>query len=219
MFIKQYIDSIREISYDKGIQSDDSRLRNRSVYNQMVTVRADLLAKKANKSQTLSMQNYQTVSFKLELTPSPVDYITSQVYRTETLPNIIYSMDNPLIHSITNIDVNNPVQFSRIDVKSLKYSKSNKFTSNTIKYFLFKNRIYFINAQCKLTDVEFTGVFDEVVFNEDCKSYFNYDFYLQTDLSQPLIQICSELIYKSFNSLTADNNNNALDDKYTNTKQ
>jgi len=61
MLIKEIIQRIQSL-YSKGVQSDDTRLTDRHIYNKMVTVRSKLVSQEAKKKQKINQWSYQTLS-------------------------------------------------------------------------------------------------------------------------------------------------------------
>ena len=53
MLIKEIVQRIQSL-YSKGVQSDDSRLSDRHIYNKMITVRSKLISQQHNKKQKIS---------------------------------------------------------------------------------------------------------------------------------------------------------------------
>ena len=213
MINREIISRIREEAIDKGVPSDDSRLRNRLVFNKMLTVRNDLLVKKANKNQLLSVDNYDTIIEELVVVPSPIVGITSTLHRTKNkIPNILVKLDNPLIKTVQNLDPNNPFYFTATTYEKARYAKSAKYTGNHKKYFLHQDYLYFVNVDCDLKQVSITAIFDNILFDSSvCKSNLDYDFPLQADLTEAMIQMCQEALIKIFYPIFSDNVNNAID--------
>jgi len=60
MKINELIQRIQSL-YSKGVQSDDTRLSNRHVYNKIKTVRSKLVSQEAKKKQKISSWNYQPI--------------------------------------------------------------------------------------------------------------------------------------------------------------
>lgn len=214
MINREIISRIREEVYDKGIPSDDSRLRNRLVYNKMRTIRNDLLVKKSNKNQLLSTDNYQTVTVPLTLSSVQIPELTSEIYETPVLPNILFNMDEPLIKSIQNLDNNNPLYISATTYEKSRYVLSSKITGKKKKYYWHNNKFYFLNISCDLKEVNITAIFDDIIFDKgSCLSYLDYEFPLQAELLEPLIQMSQEALIKILLPLPQDLKTNTIDDR------
>jgi hypothetical protein len=215
MTVKEIISRIREECYDKGVPSDDTRLRARLVFNKMLTVRNTLLAQKANKNQLLASSNYNTITEKLVLVPSPINGITSKLYRTANqIPNIVYKLDSPLVLTVQNRDVNNPFYITMTTYDKARYAKSSQYTANNKKYFIHNSYIYFIGIDCDLREVDITAIWENVLFNKNsCKPYQDYEFPLQGELVESMIQMCQETLIKIFYPIIHDTLNNTVDDR------
>ena len=214
MTIREIISRIREEVYDKGVPSDDSRLRNRLVYSKMRTIRNDLLVKKSNKNQLLSPDNYQTVTLPLVLSTTQIPELKSELYESPTLPNILFNMDEPLIKTVQNLDSNNPLYISATTYEKSRYITSSKITGKNKKYYWHNNKLYFINVDCNLKEVDVTAIFEDVIFDKDsCVSYLDYRFPLQSELLETLIQMAQEALIKILVPLSQDLKNNAIDDR------
>ena len=61
MLVKEIIQRIQSL-YSKGVQSSDSRLTARHIFNKVLTVRTKLLSQQSAKKQKISDWNYQTIS-------------------------------------------------------------------------------------------------------------------------------------------------------------
>lgn len=215
MIIRELISRIKEECYDKGVPSDDTRLRPRLVFNKMLTTRNMLLVQKANKTQLLGTSNYNTIRQQLVLVDSPISSITSKLYRTANpIPNILYKLDNPLILTVQNLDPNNPFYITATTYDKARYVKSAKYTGNNKKYFLHGNYMYFVGIECDLKEVSITAIFDTVLFDDTaCKPYQNYEFPLQADLTESMIQLVQEALIKIFYPTLHDNTTNTNDDR------
>jgi len=90
MKISEAIQRIQSL-YSLGVQSDDSRLKSRHVYNKMKTVRGRLLYEKANKKQYIANSNYQILNC--------VELIKAEVHECPCIPPLgccIYKTKHPL---------------------------------------------------------------------------------------------------------------------------
>lgn len=215
MLIGELISRTKEECYDKGVPSDDTRLRPRLVFNKLLTIRNVLLPQKADKNQLLAVSNYDTIIEDLVIVNSPIAGITSKLYRTKNkIPNILYKMSYPLIQTVQNLDINNPLYFTATTYDKARYVVAAKFTGNNKKYFLHDNYMYFIGVDCDLKSVSITAIFDTVLFdNKQCKSYLEYEFPLQAELIESMIQLAQEGLIKVFYPTLYDNLNNAKDDR------
>ena len=70
MITGEVIQRIQSI-YSKGVQSDDSRLRSRHIYNKLITVTAKLYEQQKNKKQKVNQWSYQVLPC-VELIKTPI---------------------------------------------------------------------------------------------------------------------------------------------------
>ena len=70
MIIKEVIQRVQSL-YSKGVESDDTRLSSRHIYNKLLTVRAKLFQEKINKKQFISPYSYSEFNC-IELIKVPV---------------------------------------------------------------------------------------------------------------------------------------------------
>ena len=96
--------------YSKGMQSDDSRLSNRHIYNKLITTRAKILTQQAKQKQKISQWNYQTIPC-IDLIQVPIHECNIRVEGCTVLRSVCkilkFLTENPFIHliqSVTTID-------------------------------------------------------------------------------------------------------------------
>ena len=98
--------------YNKGVQSDESRLTPRHIYSVVLSNRSTLLEQQSKKKQKINQVNYQTIILEMEQVDSvkvacsniPLD--CSSFRTKKPLPKILSDMNKLLIHSISTIDKN-----------------------------------------------------------------------------------------------------------------
>ena len=139
MILKNIIQRIQS-GYSKGVQSSESRLTSRHIYNKFITVRAKLLREVSNKKQKISDWNYQTLNC-VELIEIPahqcpcIPPLGCEILRSKfKLPRPITGLNIHLIKSVTSITGENI--YSEVSLKEKEYKKGNKFTSNKPDYFM-----------------------------------------------------------------------------------
>src|SRR5690606_30328639 len=132
--------------YSKGVESDDSRLTNRHIYNKLLSVRSKLISQQAKKRQKISQWNYQTLPCVelIEVAPHqcpclPVAGCT--MFRTlETLPKILTDLNRHLLQSVTS--VTGDYTYSETTFALKKYKKGNKYTSEKPDYFIYNDYLW-----------------------------------------------------------------------------
>ena len=151
MKIKELIQRIQS-TYSKGVQSDDSRLTNRHIYNKLLTTRALLLSREVNKKRKLSAWNYSTLPCVeiVEITSNEecpcIPDVGCSVYRSKhKLPKPIVSLSSYMIKGVYSTDAQRSIKFTEVSVNQSKYTKGGKYSSNNNKYMLHNGYIYIIS--------------------------------------------------------------------------
>ena len=211
--------------YSKGVQSDDTRLSSRHIFNKLTTVNNSLIFKKLARGESLSNNFYLTLN--LNVIPSEIfedlclDPVTCNIYRTECeIPKIQFFKNKPLVKSLVSLD--GFVKFNYTTFENAKYLKGNKFTHNKQWYFFKDGYIYFIHSM-KMKKIRLTAIFENVekVFTYTCNSNYNncvdmtdIDFPTDDDLVDVIIQASiQELIgmfMQSREDLTNDNKDSLI---------
>ena len=118
MKIKELIQRIQS-TYSKGVQSDDSRLTNRHIYNKLLTTRALLLSREVNKKRKLSAWNYSTLPCVeiVEITSNEecpcIPDVGCSVYRSKhKLPKPIVSLSSHMIKGVYSTDAQRSIKFT-----------------------------------------------------------------------------------------------------------
>lgn len=226
MQLAELIQRIQSL-YSKGVQSDDSRLSSRHIYNKLLTVRSRLITQQANKKQAISVWNYQTLSC-IELVKVPAHEcpcappLGCEILRSKyKIPGIISGIFGDLIQTVSTVD--RGIKFDRVTINSVNYQKGNKYTSNKLQYFLHNDYLY-ITSNRHLGVVMLTGVFEDPVeaskFQSyceckegctDCIDYQELDFPLDTNLLDQLIELSLQELLEIFMQVPEDVTNNSRD--------
>ena len=142
MILRDIIQRVLSL-YNKGLQSDDNRLKPRHVYNKLVTVRSLLLYQKSNKRQSISSWAYQTLPC-VEMIKAPLHECPCippsgciTMRSKYPIPEIISDINSPMLNSVTNLD--GDLIFSKSSWSEKKYKKGNRYTSNKPDYFFKDN--------------------------------------------------------------------------------
>lgn len=224
MTIREVLDIVQGI-YSKGVPSDDSRLRDRQIYNKVIRLRSLLLSQKANKRQPIGQWNYQTIEVEFQkadttestCTPASGMYILKS---KQELPAIITHTRGYLIDSVTSLDGSQVYGLTKWETK--KYQKANKYTSNKPDYLIRDGRLM-ITSQDYPERITLTAVFADPLLayrfseccSEDggvCMANQDYEFPLDQDIIDAIADMSQQELIKMFYETKADNINNSVDD-------
>lgn len=228
MITRKIIQRIQS-GYSKGVQSSDSRLTARHIYNKFLTVRARLFYEKSNKKQKISDWNYQTLNC-VELIEVPahqcpcVPPVGCEVLRSKNkLPRPITNMNAHLIKAVTSITGENI--YSEITLKEKQYKKGNKYTSNKPDYFIEDGYLYttHIKGSPRILKVvmlpgdplearQFESYCDDCPECVDCESPLDMDFPIDDEMGEALIEIAAIELIKEFEDRREDKVPNSEDD-------
>jgi hypothetical protein len=229
--------------YSKGVQSDDSRLRPRHIYNKLLTVTAKLYEQQKNKKQKINQWSYQVLPC-VELIETPIHecpcipVLGCTIFRTKyKIPAPISGYSKHFIQSVTSLD--GQMQFAETTWKGYKYKKGAKYTSKKPDYFIRDNYLY-ISSPTKLKVITIEGLFGNVEKiisfpnycdeqTDDCgdalppittcKSLYDEPFPIEESMIDNLIQLTLQELVGMFNQLgREDQTNNAKDNFRTNEK-
>jgi len=211
--------------YSKGVQSDDSRLAPRHIFNKLETGRNTLISRKAKKKQAISQNNYTVLTcVPLELVPSHecpcLPPVGCKVLRTkEKIPTLLSDYTGDLILSVTSIE--HSVSFSMTTLEGARHKKGSKFTKDKPDYYRHNGYLYithktapkFIEVTALFEHLEdalnFGGQCDEDEVN--CTSMLDHVFPIDSDLIEPLIKMCVEELIQVFNQSIENTTNDTMD--------
>lgn len=211
--------------YSKGIRASSSRLSNRMVYHNMKAIRSKLINEKANKNQIFSDSFYQLLP-GVEMITTPSSMLSTlqigklmRVSKYE-IPSFIYSMDLPIIASVSNIE--NSKVYNRTTWQTIKNSEGRKFTGQDPNYFTLQSNI-FINTITIPKVIAVRAIFDEPidaqiypVYDADCTSnncisYMNLCFAVDKDMANTIVEMVSENLIKIYAQRQEDRIQDAVD--------
>lgn len=214
--------------YSKGVQSKDTRLTSRHIYNALLTGRSTILPQVLNKKQSLSDFNYQTLPC-VELQKASVHECACipvqgcVILRSKyQIPDIISGMDDLAIKYVTSID--GSITFTSDSFETTKYSVGNKYTSKKPSYF-FRDEYLYITVLKSLRAVTVNALFHDVIAAEtfksicedcpdceDCRDYHDLPFPIDGRFLKPILDIANNELIILFKQMTEDDSNNASDD-------
>ena len=217
--------------YNKGVQSDESRLTPRHIYSVVLSNRSTLLEQQSKKKQKINQVNYQTIILEMEQVDSvkvacsniPLD--CSSFRTKKPLPKILSDMNKLLIHSISTID--NNIFLSLSEPSKSKYkNKGNRYAKSNDNTYYIEDGYLYTNS---LEVLKITALFDDPIeverYNSDCssesnscKSNYEFDFKCDTSLLSTIIQMSAEELIEWFNKSREDISNNSRDSILEETK-
>lgn len=238
MTIGEIIQRVQSL-YSRGVQSDDSRLTPRHIYNKLLTVRSFLISQEAKKRQKINQWNYQTIPC-VELIKAPIyecpclPPLGCETYRTRyQLPKPLTNLNNHLIQSVTSLDGN--IIFSEVTWEEKKYKGSSKFTASKPDYFI-RNKYLYITAKISTLSklvaeskspivvpkiIAITGLFEDPIeaieyeglctVEEDCTDMMSKEFPIDYDMIDTMIDMAVKELVILFSQIPEDKSNNGID--------
>lgn len=150
MLNKEVIQRVQS-AYSRGVQSDDTRLAPRLIYNKLITLRSKVLAEAKDKKQFLSQWNYQSLSC-IEMVQKPVHecpcippagcFMWRSKYK---IPEPLASNNGHLIQYVSNLNGN--IIFDETKFNFVKYRKGNKYTSQKNEFFIESDYLWIITKK------------------------------------------------------------------------
>lgn len=226
MILKEIIQRVQSL-YSKGVQSDDSRLSDRHIYNKLLTTRAKLIIQKVNKRQMISQWDFQTIEcIELEEAPSYecpcIPPYGCVILKTKLpLPKPLTGlMQGHMLQSVTSIE--GSIIFSETTWKNKKYKKGNKYTGTKPDYFIRNNHLY-LTTKVGPQVISVTGLFEDPIEvesynnlcysqNTDCTSPLEKEFPIELDMVDTLIELVVKELLSVFGA-GEDTTNNTVDNK------
>lgn len=223
MKIGEIIQRVQSI-YSKGVQSDDSRLTPRHIYNKIITVRSKLIQQKINKKQKISQWNYQDLQCVELVKALPYECpclpsVGCEILRTkEKLPVPLTSLSKHMIQSVTSVD--GTVTYSETTWNEKKYKSGNRYTSNKPDYYIRDGYLYITHPGGPKT-ISITGLFQDPLKAEkhpslcndivDCESPLDKELPISNDMIDTLIEMTFNELIILFNQNIEDLTNNSTD--------
>lgn len=221
MKLSELISRVQNL-YSRGVESDDTALSPRHIYNKLLSVRSLLITQKINKKRRLGDWAYQLlpcvemIEVDSSLCPcSPPSGCT--VKRSKLpLPKALNSIFSPGVEGVYTSDFSR--RFSHTTRKSLEYIKGNRYTKKGDKYIIENDYLYAYGESIpkilmvKLlleNPLEDISSYDCSSFSRaqlgECKSPLDLDFPLDPEMIEPLIQMTSQELVVDFSRIQKDN--------------
>lgn len=221
-------------AYSKGVQSDDSRLAPRHIYNKMLTLRSKLVSRRAKRKEKLSDWNF-TVIPCMEVIESNahecgcLPQIGCKVYRTKVkLPKPMNDMNKHLIQWVMSIE--HSIKYEETTREQERHIKGNKYTSNSKRYLIENGYLYFFGgypgkavavkllAQDPIEAAAIAQLCDEGVSETSCASPLDIEFPMEEDMVEDMITMSVPELIQVFNSNQEDLTNNTRDNNVETSK-
>jgi hypothetical protein len=231
MTIGEIIQRVQSL-YSKGVESDDSRLSSRHIFNKLLSVRALLIKQAEQKKNWIGDSNSTILDcLKLELAllhncPC-LPIIGCKVYRTvNRIPLVMEGRGNYMIEYISSLD--NERIFSLTSTVKYAFEKSDRFFNsdkaifkNGYLYIYGKNLPMYITVKAVLSSFIFEDISDcsgDCVDCSPCLSNLDKEFKLQDSLIEPLVTMSQQELVKEFmqmkEDLTNDNKDSIAEQSY-----
>lgn len=230
MLLKEIIQRIQSL-YSKGVQSRDSRLSSRHIYNKLLTVRTRLITEQSNKKQKISSSNYQTLSC-VEMIKVPnheclcIPPSGCEVYRSKyKIPKVLTDMNNHLLRNVYSID--GAIKYSEVSLLEKKYSKGNKYTKFKPDYYRKNDYLFTTTTEGTPKLLSLEGLFEDPIMARlfeqycendcdecsDCISPMDLDFPIDSDRIDIIVEFAVKELIQAFNTLgEEDVTSNGIDD-------
>jgi|TARA_Y100000310_G_C20676213_1_gene813210 hypothetical protein len=224
LLVKEAIARVKAL-YNKGKDSDDSRLSDRHIYAKLVSARSLLVKREIDKNRTPSDWIMQTIPcLKLiDAAPNECPCIPpagcAMKRSVSRLPKPIQSRIGPELEAVTTMD--GSIIFSRTTWIKKKYKAGDKYTNFKPDYFI-KDGYLFITSN--LTDddllvyISVSGAFEdplEILYVDTCeKNCFDpleAVFPIDGHLLDAIIQLATQELVSVFKATPEDQFNDARD--------
>lgn len=213
--------------YSKGVESDDTRLSNRHIYNKICSVRIRLINEKIKKRQKLRPQILPCV--ELENVPVSecqcIEGETCKVKRSKhPIPKNIMNRDNYIIYYVTTVD--GKQRFNPVDFSKKHYKSGRKYAKETHSYYILNDYLYVEPGKSHegIEIVLVAGQFEETIIpphfmncgcdtnkTDNCESYLDREFPLDGDLIEALVELSKLELIHEFVQMREDKSNNSSD--------
>lgn len=238
MKIGEVIQRVQSL-YSKGVNSDDSRLSNRHIYNKLLTARSLLIKQSQSQKETVGENTYSIIDC-MELIYVPahncpcLPQVGCKVLRTKyQIPNIIESKSGMLIDYVSTLDSHRI--FSITNKLAYNYEKFDRFFSQD-KVIIENNYIYvygnnlpnYIKIRAVFSDFitnlnyctgkenhpSYSGQSDLNEICEECGpciSNLDKEFKIKDSLLEPCIRLTQEELVREFSAMIEDLSNDNKD--------
>jgi hypothetical protein len=226
MLVSEAIQAVQSL-YSRGVQSQDSRLMPKHIWNKLLRARSSILIQMLNKKQFLSQFIYQTIPC--------VELIQSNAYECPCvvpagcmllrskfpIPKPVANIGQHAIQSVTSLD--GSLVIDGVDFATNKYTPGNKYTSKKPQWFIYNNYLY-VTIIKYLKVVQITMIADnpeevwaypsfcDAECTDCCLSPLDREFPADQNVTDTVIQMASNELVNLFTQMRQDKWNNADDD-------
>lgn len=227
MTVLEIIQRIQSL-YSKGIQSDDTRLSKRHIYNKLNSTKNYLVNRKLLRGQPLSIYFYQSLD---------IDVIKASIFEDSCylpvncnisrsrckIPKITHFRNSSLIKNVISLDGNIKLNYTVFE--ELGHLSGNKYTKNNMWYFMKDGYFYFVHSK-KIKKIRITAMFSDPIAiagytcgnKTECIDPLNSEYPIADDLiDQVVLNSVKELI-SVFSQMREDLTNDNKDDIIQNSK-
>lgn len=222
-------DSIERVQslYSKGVDTDDSRLSSRHIYNKLLTIRGKLMVQRLRKNQPLSEWDLQPLHCIEMISQAPIpcgdNYSCPFMKSKYLLPSAITADETENV-VVTSFD--GMTTFSRTTFETYKYLSGNKYTAKKPYYFIHDNYLYLINS--KMTKAHMHGIWRDPIEvwrlhmdyqgKSTCFENTEVKFFTPLEEIETMIEISVIELIQAFNQSREDISNNSRDSALEETK-
>lgn len=216
MLVHEIIQRVQSL-YSKGVQSSDTRLSSRHIYNKILSARSLLLLQQAKKRQKISDWAYQILPcveiIEVPVTECPfVPQGTFSVKRTKyRLPKPITGITTHNIEWVFSLD--NSIKFDESNRIEMLHIKGNKYTSKLSRYVPDDGYLYLFGKN--LPDVIKVKMLCEDPFEainfkysgkveNSCLTPLEVEFPIETGYIELIIETCIKELVESFKNQKQD---------------
>lgn len=233
MKIKNVIQRIQS-AYSKGVQSDDTRLSSRHIYNKILSVRSKLISQKAKKNQKISDWNFSILPcvevIEVDAHSCPcLPQVGCKVYRTKyPLPKPLLDYDTYLIDWIRSVEKS--LVYNETTRNEESYIRGRKYTNKTRRYIIEGNYIFFYGISPgssvaikfisgdPIEVYNYPSICPQSVLEPNCLSPLDLDLPMDEEMIDDLILMCQQEVVGIFNQSNEDSSNNTRDNPLEQTK-
>ncbi len=205
--------------YSRGVESDDSRLSDRLIWNKLITVRSDFLIKDYRKNRVVDdsvRQNLFLNMIKAENLLCGKTTSCIKMISEKEIPNLILDGENDIC--IVS-DYSGLIVFDETEKTKVRYNSGNKYTKNKEQYYMDNLHLHIVNSRMK--NIIINGIWEDPIkihrlsaecLNTGYLSNQDIDFYTPSNLIDNIIEKTVEDLLVKFVQMKEDKNNDANED-------
>lgn len=211
--------------YSKGVQSDDSRLSARHIYNKLLTVRTRLLSQKSKQKQKVSDWSYQVIpciemievsEHDCPCAPPTACTVKRSKYK---IPRVLTDYNRNLIDYVMTIDGGDKFDFTT--KSELLHINGNKYTALKRRYIISDEYLYAYGKDVPKL-LQMRALFEDPVKasefisycpseTADCMDIFDIEFPMDGDMVDVAIEFTVKELVDYFKQNIEDQTNDTRD--------